>query len=87
MTRTQQYIENRILEEARYIVDNMTTVRDTASKFGVSKSTVHKDITQKLLDINSGLAEEVAIVMDLNAEVKHIRGGLSTQRKYRGLCN
>jgi len=83
MTKTQQYIENRILEEARYIVDNMTTVRATASKFGVSKSTIHKDITQRLLDINRGLAEEVAIVMELNSEEKHIRGGISTRNKYR----
>jgi putative DeoR family transcriptional regulator (stage III sporulation protein D) len=83
MTKNQLYVENRILQEAQYIVDNMTTVRDASKKFGVSKSTIHKDITQRLLDINSGLAEEVAIVMDLNAEVKHIRGGLSTQRKYR----
>jgi putative DeoR family transcriptional regulator (stage III sporulation protein D) len=83
MTKNQLYVENRILQEAQYIVDNMTTVRDASKKFGVSKSTIHKDITQRLLDINSGLAEEVAIVMDLNAEVKHIRGGLSTQMKYR----
>ena len=85
MTKTQQYIENRILEEARYIVDNMTTVRATASKFGVSKSTIHKDITQRLLDINRGLAEEVAIVMELNSEEKHIRGGMSTRNKYKGI--
>jgi len=85
MTRTQQYIENRITEEAHYIVNNISTVRDTAKKFGVSKSTIHKDITQKLLDINRGLAEEVAIVMELNSEEKHIRGGESTKNKYKGI--
>jgi putative DeoR family transcriptional regulator (stage III sporulation protein D) len=83
MTKNQQYIENRILDEAKYIVNNLSTVRDTASKFGVSKTTVHKDITERLLDINKGLAEEVSIVMELNAEEKHIRGGMSTQNKYR----
>lgn len=81
----QQYIENRILNEAHYIVDNITTVRDTAKKFGVSKSTVHKDITKRLFEINSGLAEEVGIVMELNFEEKHIRGGMSTQRKYKNV--
>jgi putative DeoR family transcriptional regulator (stage III sporulation protein D) len=85
MTRTQQYIENRIISEAEYIVNNITTVRDTAKKFGLSKSTIHKDITQRLLDINRGLAEEVAIVMELNSEEKHIRGGNSTRNKYRGI--
>ena len=84
MTRTQQYIENRIISEAEYIVNNITTVRDTAKKFGVSKSTIHKDITKRLPDINRGLAEEVAIVMELNSEIKHIRGGESTKNKYRG---
>lgn len=83
MTKAQQYIENRILDEANYIVNNLTTVRDTASKFGVSKSTVHKDITKRLYDINSGLAKEVEIVMELNSEEKHIRGGMSTRNKYK----
>lgn len=83
MTKIQQYIENRILDEAEYIVNNLTTVRDTAKHFGVSKSTVHRDITERLFNINKGLAEEVGIVMELNSEVKHIRGGISTQRKYK----
>lgn len=82
MTRTQQYIENRAVEIGCYIVDNITTIRDTAKNFGVSKSTVHKD-TKRLLDINRGLAGEVAIVMELNSEEKHIRGGESTRNKYR----
>jgi putative DeoR family transcriptional regulator (stage III sporulation protein D) len=85
MTRTQQYIENRILDEARFIINNLTTVRDTAKHFGVSKSTVHKDITQRLHDINSGLAQDVSIVMELNSEVKHIRGGMSTKNKYKNV--
>jgi putative DeoR family transcriptional regulator (stage III sporulation protein D) len=85
MTRTQQYIENRIISEAEYIINNISTVRDTAKKFGVSKSTIHKDITKRLPDIKRGLAEEVAIVMELNSEEKHIRGGESTKNKYRGV--
>lgn len=83
MTKNQQYMENRILDEANYIVNNITTVRETAKRFGVSKSTVHRDITERLLDINKGLAEEVAIVMEINGDVKHIRGGLSTKNKYK----
>lgn len=85
MTKTQQYIENRILDEANYIVDNLTTVRDTAKKFGVSKSTVHNDITKRLLDINSTLAEDVNIVIGINLEERHIRGGLSTKNKYKSV--
>jgi len=85
MTRNQQYLENRIIQEAQYIINNITTVRETAKKFGISKSTVHKDITQKLLEINRGLAEEVGIVMEMNSEEKHIRGGLSTQKKYKSV--
>jgi putative DeoR family transcriptional regulator (stage III sporulation protein D) len=85
MTRTQQYIENRTIEEAKYIINNMETVRNASKHFGVSKSTIHKDITQRLLNINRGLAEDVAIVMELNSEEKHIRGGESTKNKYKGV--
>lgn len=85
MTKTQQYIENRILDEARYIVNNLTTVRDTAKHFGISKSTTHRDITKRLPEINKGLAEKVAVVMKLNNEVKHIRGGMSTRNKYKNV--
>lgn len=85
MTRTEQYIENRIIDEANYIVREFSTVRETAKCFGVSKSTIHKDVTKRLPEINSGLAEEVAIIMELNAEEKHIRGGNSTKNKYKNV--
>jgi putative DeoR family transcriptional regulator (stage III sporulation protein D) len=85
MTKTQQYMENRILDEAKYIINNLTTVRDTAKHFGVSKSTVHRDIAKRLQNINIRLAQEVKMVMKLNSEVKHIRGGMSTKNKYKGM--
>ncbi|MBN7773994.1 sporulation transcriptional regulator SpoIIID [Clostridium aminobutyricum] len=78
----KDYIEERVLELARYILDTNSTVRSTAKKFRVSKSTVHKDITERLLEINPGLAAEVKAVLDNNKAERHIRGGLATKEKY-----
>lgn len=72
------------MELARYILDTNATVRAAAKKFRVSKSTVHKDITERLLEINPGLAHEVKTVLDNNKAERHIRGGLATQQKYKG---
>ncbi|MEJ8552635.1 sporulation transcriptional regulator SpoIIID [Tepidibacter sp. Z1-5] len=76
------YIEERTVTIAKYIIEKKTTVRETAKKFGVSKSTVHKDITERLESINSALAEEVKNVLDKNKSERHIRGGLATKLKY-----
>ena len=76
------YIEERAMEIARYIIDNNTTVRQAAKHFGISKSTVHKDVTERLAQINSGLASEVRKVLDVNKQERHIRGGLATKEKY-----
>lgn len=65
-----------------YIVKNNETVRGTAAKFGISKSTVHQDITSKLPEINSELYERVKLVLDKNKQERHIRGGAATKRKY-----
>jgi len=78
----KDYIEERVLELARYIIDTGSTVRSTASKFRVSKSTVHKDITERLQEINPGLAAEVKEILDNNKAERHIRGGLATKEKY-----
>ena len=67
-----------------YIVENRTTVRAAAKVFGVSKSTVHKDLTERLPQINRGLYRQVRELLDLNKAERHIRGGLATRRKYRG---
>ncbi len=79
----RDYIEERAEEIGAYIVESGATVRQTAKKFGVSKSTVHKDITERLIKINPMLAARTRIVLDLNKAERHIRGGLATKEKYR----
>ena len=76
------YIEERAMEIARYIIDNNTTVRQAAKHFGISKSTVHKDVTERLVQVNSSLAAEARKVLDVNKSERHIRGGLATREKY-----
>ena len=78
----KDYIEERVLELARYIIDTGAPVRSTAAKFRISKSTVHKDITERLREINPGLAAEVKEVLENNKAERHIRGGLATREKY-----
>ena len=78
----KDYIEERVMQLARYIVETGATVRSTAAKFRVSKSTVHKDITARLNEINPGLASEVKEVLENNKAERHIRGGLATREKY-----
>lgn len=79
----KDYIEERVLELAHYIIDTNSTVRATAKKFRVSKSTVHKDVTERLLEINPGLAAEVKDVLENNKAERHLRGGLATKEKYQ----
>ncbi len=67
-----------------YIVENNTTVRATATRFGISKSTVHKDVTQTLKNINKSLYLDVKSVLEKNKEERHIRGGEATKKKYLG---
>ena len=78
----KDYIEERVLNIAKYIIENGTTVRDAAKKFGISKSTVHKDVTERLCQLNPALATETRKVLDLNKKERHIRGGLATREKY-----
>lgn len=75
-------IEERAVDIANYIVEYNATVRQTAKQFGISKSTVHKDVTDRLLQINPSLAERARIVLDLNKSERHIRGGMATKEKY-----
>ena len=79
----KDYIEERVLELADYIIETGATVRAAAKKFRISKSTVHKDITERLLEINPGLAAQVKTVLDNNKAERHIRGGLATKEKYQ----
>ena len=76
------YIEERAMEIARYIIDNNTTVRQAAKHFGISKSTVHKDCTERLVQVNASLAAEGRKVLDVNKAERHLRGGLATKEKY-----
>ena len=73
----RDYIEERAIHIAQYIVDNGATVRQTARQFGVSKSTVHKDVTQRLIQINPRLAFQTRIILDINKSERHIRGGMA----------
>lgn len=76
------YIDLRTIEEGKYIKKTGATVRKTAEKFGVSKSTVHKDITEHLKKLDSMLYYDVESVLKRNLEERHIRGGLATKKKY-----
>ena len=80
----KQYIETRAVEIVNYIVENNTTVRQAAKRFGISKSTVHKDITDadRLLRIDPDLAAQTRKILDVNKSERHIRGGLATKEKY-----
>lgn len=78
----REYIEERAIDIANYIVEENATVRQAAKRFGVSKSTVHKDVSERLPLINMCLASEVRKVLDVNKAQRHIRGGLATKEKY-----
>lgn len=78
----KDYIEERAVEIAGYIIETKATVRQTAKRFGVSKSTVHKDVTERLLQINPSLAHDARKILDVNKQERHIRGGLATREKY-----
>ncbi len=75
-------VEERAITLGEYIVSNNATVRKTAKKFSVSKSTVHKDVTERLVKLNRPLSEEVRTVLDKNKAERHVRGGEATKRKY-----
>ena len=75
-------IEERAVTLARYIIDSKDTVRGTAKKYGVSKSTVHKDVSERLPRLQPKLYEDVKKILELNKKERHIRGGMATKKKY-----
>ena len=79
----KDYISDRVITLAEYIIENKATVRCAAKTFGISKSTVHKDISERLIKINPALASQVRVILDENKAERHIRGGLATQKKYK----
>lgn len=80
------FVEQRSVELGEYIIQSKATVRKTAKKFGISKSTVHKDVSERLKKVNPQLYREVKSVLEINKAQRHIRGGMATRRKYKGDC-
>lgn len=78
-------IEERACDLAAYIIENKATVRTAAKKFGISKSTVHKDISERLKEYNRSLYIQVKEVLDENKAQRHLRGGMATRKKYKGI--
>lgn len=78
----KNYIEERVIEVAQYIIDTKSTVRQAAKKFSCSKSTVHKDLAERLLKINPVLARKAKKILEFNKAERHIRGGEATRNKY-----
>lgn len=78
-------IEERACQLAVYMIENNATVRAVASHFGISKSTVHKDLQQRLPNYNRILYEQVLTVLNRNKQERHIRGGMATRKKYKGI--
>ena len=80
----KDYIEQRAIEVGEYIIKSGATVRESAKRFGISKSTAHKDLTERLVKIDPVLAKAVRAVLEVNKSERHIRGGLATRKKYLG---
>ena len=78
----KDYIERRVIELANYIIDNNSTVRAAAKKFHISKSTVHKDVTERFKTLNGELSNRVSDILKINKAERHIRGGIATKEKY-----
>ena len=82
----QEYIRKRVVDICSYILESQATVRQAASVFGVSKSTVHKDMTERLPTINKQLSTQVKKILDNNKAERHLRGGEATRKKYQELA-
>lgn len=76
----------RIMDEANYMIETKDTIREIASVFKVSKSTVHKDLHERLMYVNKNLYEKVYDILQYHIDVRHIRGGQSTKKKYEKLA-
>ena len=79
----QRFVEERAIELGTYIVEQKTTVRAAAQRYGISKSTVHTDVSDRLRSVDRDLFDKVRAVLDENKAERHIRGGIATQKKYR----
>lgn len=83
--KNEDYIEQRTIDAAKYIIENSATIRQTANYIGVSKSTVHKDLKQRLPKINPLIYNLVNEVIEENTRERHIRGGIATKQMYKQL--
>lgn len=81
----EDHIKQRAVESAIYIIENNATIRQTAKRMGVSKSTTHKDFVERLPYINIGLYAKVNKILEINSNEKHIRGGVATRRNYKNM--
>ena len=79
----KDYIEERVKTFAEYIINNKSTVRETATVFNISKSTVHKDVAERIWEIDKAMAKCVDEVLQFNKADRHLRGGIATQKKYQ----
>jgi putative DeoR family transcriptional regulator (stage III sporulation protein D) len=79
----KDYINKRVIAVTEYIIKSKATVRVTAKIFNVSKSTIHKDVSERIAELNPEMHKRVKAVLDLNLDCRHIRGGEATKRKYR----
>lgn len=77
-----KYIYDRVINESNYIIDTGKTIREVADIFGVSKSTVHNDMRKRLMEIDKNMYEKVSSILEYHIDIKHIRGGESTKRKF-----
>lgn len=80
-------VKERVLEVANYIIDTKSTIRKTAKVFGVSKSTIHKDITERIIEVKPELRKNIKEVLEQNFEERAIRGGMATKLKYQKICS
>ena len=85
--KLKKALDKRCIKFAKYIINNTTTVRATAKKFGISKSTVHKDVSVRLKKLDFELYEKVHKILEINKKERHIRGGIATRKKYKGKWN
>ena len=86
MSRLKDYPNDRAIILGEYIIENKATVRATAQKFGISKSTVHKDVSERLPIVSPSLYPQVKEILEINKQERHIRGGLATKRKYEQIA-
>ena len=80
----QEYIEKRVIEVCDYMIETGATVRQAANRFGVSKSTIHKDLVERLPELDKSRYEQVKAVLENNKAERHLRGGEATRQKYQG---